>query len=321
MYLKKIFLSEIKNLLSPPRQNYNIFILNLFGFQIIRYVLSYLKYNIFTKADLKTEEGRQLNDNGYLLIKNFFDTQELDQIKVFCKNVESGEKYKIKHYGKKKVHSYDFCSVENLEINNNDIRSLVLKKLNQSVFIDDIFQILKIKKKPLKNLSYERIVVDNDFNDEGDQDSEFHSDRFYPCIKIFIYLNDNKIRNGAFEYISKSHKFSFERLKHEYLYSIFIGGKNILKKIINMAGYEVKNNRVTFQKEKIGKIFGNDSIIACEAPANSLVICNNKGFHKRGRLEGGTERMHLRLNLYDLQVSEFKNKLLLFAKEFKTKKL
>jgi len=321
MYLKKVLLSEIKNLLGPPRQNYNIFILNLFGLQIIRYVLFYLKYNIFTKADLKTEEGRQLNNNGYLLIKNFFNTQELDQIKVFCKNVENGEKYKIKHYGKKKVHSYDFCSVENLEVNNNDIRSLVLKKLNQSIFIDDIFQILKIKKRPLKNLSYERIVVDNDFNDEGDQDSEFHSDRFYPCIKIFIYLNDNKIRNGAFEYISKSHKFSLERLKHEYLYSVFIGGKNVLKKIINMAGYVVKNNRVTFKKEKIEKIFGNHSIIACEAPANSLVVCNNKGFHKRGRLEGGTERIHLRLNLYDLQISEFKNNLLLAAKKFKTKKL
>ena len=88
-----------------------------------------------------------------------------------------------------------------------------------------------------------------------------------------------------------------------------------------MAGYEVKNNRVTFKKEKIEKIFGNDSIIACEAPANSLVVCNNKGFHKRGRLEGGTERVHLRLNLYDLQISEFKNKLLLVAKKIKAKKL
>ena len=320
--IKKFVINEIKNLLGPPRQNYNFLILNLFGFQIIRYIFFYLKYNILTRTDLKSAEGRQLNKNGYLLIKNFFNTQELEQIKVFCDNVENEKKYRIKHYGKKKVHSYDFCTLENLEIDsNNDIKNLVFKKLNQSTFIDDIFQILKIKKKPLKNLSYERIVVDNDFNDEGDQDSEFHSDRFYPCIKIFIYLNDNKIRNGAFEYISKSHKFSFERLKHEYLYSIFIGGKNILKKIINMAGYQVKNNRVTFQKEKIGKIFGNDSIIACEAHANSLVICNNKGFHKRGRLEGGTERIHLRLNLYDLQVSEFKNKLLLVAKKFQTKKL
>ena len=88
-----------------------------------------------------------------------------------------------------------------------------------------------------------------------------------------------------------------------------------------MTGYEVKNSRVTFKKEKIEKIYGNQSIIACEAPANSLIICNNKGFHKRGRLEGGTERMHLRLNLYDLQMSEFKTRLLLVAKKFKQKKL
>jgi hypothetical protein len=59
------------------------------------------------------------------------------------------------------------------------------------------------------------------------------------------------------------------------------------------------------------------SIVACEAPKNSLVICNNKGFHKRGRLNSNTSRTHLRMNLYDLQISFIKNYFLIFFKNIK----
>ena len=86
-------------------------------------------------------------------------------------------------------------------------------------------------------------------------------------------------------------------------------------------GYKLNNERVTFDAKKIEKFFGENSIIACEASENSLVICNNKGFHKRGRLSSNTTRSHLRINLYDLQISKTKNRIMQFAKKLKNTNL
>ena len=105
-----------------------------------------------------------------------------------------------------------------------------------------------------------------------------------------------------------------DRLYHEYLHSIFVCGNSFFLNVMRKFGYEFKNERVTFKPEKIDKLFGKNSIISCEAPKNSLVICNNKGFHRRGRLMSNTTRLHLRINLYELQASKFKNSILKFLK-------
>jgi len=318
MLLKNFIINEAKAFLGPPRQNYKILFLNILGLQIVRYFLAYIKYEFFKKKDFKTSEGISLDHDGYAIVNNFLPKHDFENILNICTKIETENKFKVKHYGHKQVHSYDFFNNQN----NDDeeakyLKDLFIKKLNESSFMHDVAKIIKIKKMPIKNLSYEKIIAKHGFVDKGDIDAEFHSDRFYPCIKMFFYLNDNKIENGAFEYIKKSNNFSIHRLIHEYWYSIFISGNFFFLNLMKLFGYEIKNERVTFVAEKIDKIFGKDSIIACEAPKNSLVICNNKGFHKRGRLTSNTTRLHLRINLYDLQISKAKSSMFYFAKKFK----
>ena len=320
---KKIFISEIKSILGPPRQNYKTLLFNLLGLQVVRYLIALIKYELFKINNLKTSQAIGLNNDGYVLVKDFLSENEFELISNLCSKIEQEKKYQVKYYGETKVHSFDFFDENNFPKDEiHKIKTIFFENLLKQNFIDEIFNILKINKdKSFRNLSYEKVIAEENFIDKGDENSEFHADRFYPCVKIFFYLNDNSIQNGAFEYIAKSHKFSFERLKHEYFYSIFIGAKKIFKQFIEISGYEIKNNRVTFKKNKIVKDFGEHSIVACEAPKNTLIICNNKGFHKRGKLEGGRERAHLRLNLYDLQTSNLKYKLFKFAKKFKSSHL
>ena len=321
MNFRKLLIDEVKQLLGPPRQNFNILLLNLCGFQIIRYISSYAKYEIFKKKKIKNSlEESNLKKNGFLIINNFLDKSELIQILNFCNNIEKKKVYKIKYYGEKKVHSFDFFDESNIyEIDINKFKNIFLNKLKNSNFINEIFDILKLNKKEFKNLSYEKIIAGKNFIDIGDQDSEFHADRYYPCFKIFFYLNDNKSENGAFEYISGSHKFTLKRFLHEYLYSVFTSGIFFFKNYLSFFGYKFANSRVTFEKKKLIELFGKNSNKVCEAPINTLVICNNKGFHKRGSFKPNTSRAHLRLNLYDLQISNMKFKLLNFIKKFKGK--
>ena len=316
MIIKNYFINEVKNILGPARQNYKILLLNILGFQVFRYFFAYLKYIFFNKNYFNNSDVILLKKNGYTIINNFFDKADFEKILKICKKIENETKFKIKHYGEKKVHSYDFFD----EIYDQDLiflRNYFIETLNKKNFMDDICEILNIKKQSIQNLSYEKIIVGDNFFDKGDSDSEFHADRFYPCIKMFLYLDDNKIDNGAFEYINKSHQFTLSRLKHEYLYSIFICAKSFFLRIMKFFGYVLKNDRVTFETTTIEKNFGINSIIACEAPANSLIICNNMGFHRRGKLNPNTSRSHLRLNLYDMQISKTKSFLLKFAKKFK----
>jgi hypothetical protein len=318
MFFKNFLFQEAKAFLGPPRQNYKILFLNLMGFQILRYFLSYLKYELFKIENFKSSEVINLNQNGYTIINNFLPKDDLENILKLCEKIEVENKFKIKNYGMKKVHSYDFFGVhDDKDYEISKVKNIILQRINQSSFMNDIFKLLKIKNAAIQSLSYEKIIAEEGFVDKGDIDAEFHADRFYPCIKIFFYLNDNKIENGAFEYISKSHKFSIHRMIHEYWHSIFISHKNFFPNFMKKLGYKLNNERVTFDEKKINKIFGENSVIACEAPKNSLVICNNKGFHKRGRLSSNTTRSHLRINLYDLQISKTKNLILQFAKNFK----
>ena len=53
-----------------------------------------------------------------------------------------------------------------------------------------------------------------------DGQHHLHYDVTYGSFKCILYLEDTNFKNGAFEYLIKSHKFSFKRLFIEYLNSI-----------------------------------------------------------------------------------------------------
>jgi hypothetical protein len=316
--IKNFIINQAKCLLGPPRQNYEVFFLNLLGFQIFRYLIAYFKYK--KKAKKNSNILNNLEKNGYVIIKNFFPNEKFKNILEIAQKIENYNLFTIKKYGNKKVHSFDFFYDDCKKFPDLEKSILNLKdEFNKIDFLNEVFNLLKIKKEKISNLSYEKIVTQSNFIDEGDNDSEYHADRFYPCIKIFLYLDDNKLENGAFEYVKGSHRFSLSRLVHEYVYSILICGKKLFKNIMPYFGYQLINNRVTFTNEKIIKLYGSDSLVKCEAPINSLIICNNKGFHKRGRFQANKCRTHLRLNLYDQQISSIKRKIFIYAKKLKKK--
>lgn len=311
--LKKEILNEIKAILGPPRQNYKILILNLFGLQIIRYILSYVKYNFLSKTKkFQNNFINDLNENGYVIIKNFFSKKDFQEITDICNSIEEHKLYTEKKYGDKKVLSYDFFLYNDNKFKNSKIIDL----FRRISFFNEILELIKVNNQSrIKNISFEKIVTPDDFIDMGDIDAEWHADRFYPCIKIFYYLNDNSIENGAFQYLDKSHKFSIKRLIHEYIYSILICYPKLFSKICHIFGYKYKNNRFTFTDKKLDELYGKKSVVHAEASKNSLIIVNNKGFHKRGIFKSNKIRSHLRINLYDLQISKLKSNILDFAKK------
>ena len=92
-----------------------------------------------------------------------------------------------------------------------------------------------------------------------------HADVPYPSMKVFFYLNDVDARNGAFSFAVGSHRLTFRRLKLEY-------------KLSTLSKRGRPDGTIS---EVEATALGLLGAPVC-GRANTLIIFNAMGFHKRG---------------------------------------
>lgn len=109
-----------------------------------------------------------------------------------------------------------------------------------------------------------------------------HVDVQYPTMKAVLYITDTDARNGAFEYAPGSHRMTWARFKEEQRHTVRAAaakrrGENHLARL----GLEA---------------FPGEPIRPIEAPANSLVVFNAMGLHRRGDFQDDRVRETLFIN-------------------------
>lgn len=150
-------------------------------------------------------------------------------------------------------------------------------------FGDSLVRRIVDKTRPLIEL--ERIAIGE--KDIEDHNKCWHADRFVPCYKMFLFLNDHSVDNGTYEYSEGSHRRSLARYVFEYYFSVrftvsqWFGGR--------LAKYPPFWSKVMAQWLYRRKVM--------EAKANTLVISNNMGFHRRGVLKPHMIREQINFNL------------------------
>jgi hypothetical protein len=104
-----------------------------------------------------------------------------------------------------------------------------------------------------------------------DKADNLHFDVSYPTIKCFLYLNDVDRTNAVFSYARKSHVMTLKRLVMEYRMSV------------KFWEWDAETRaRVT---PEVGQAFLDDaglSVEPIEGKANTLIIVNTMGLHRRG---------------------------------------
>lgn len=309
MLLKNILVDELKKFFEPPRYLFKIFFLNLLGLQIFRYTIfnSILTINKFFFKKKKLNEKmylayQELEKNGIAIINDFFDIENLDKINILIKNHEEKNIFNKDLLGNKKViHG----KLDKKFIINNRYEKLSLEdNIKKTGLIDLISNVLSKNINEVPEIIYQKVYSNNDFKDENDINSEFHPDRFYNCIKVFLYLNENKPENGSYEYIKGSHVGNLKRIIFEYFFSIFSSIK-CSDRLLNKFGFQFINKRITLTKKLIEKNF-NNSLIKCDGLKNTLIISNNKGLHRRGKFLPNQTRIQLRMNFYEFQTPFYK---------------
>ena len=238
------------------------------------------KSQIFDVKKTKSKNLKELNSNGYTIIKNCLDLKTVDNIKnEFDKNIynlknivypRNVEKSKIIN-GKVLV---DRISKKEFNLGENYFRNISDKvqfkdPLQNSNFINDIIFNEKIISTAynyfgqMPHLTYFKIEK-NYKNDLKNFDTQlFHFDEnAFKLLKVFIYLDDVlEIGHGPFTYVKKSHK-------------------NIEKFWNKKVSPSVTGRAARWDDKKIIKTFGKESMTPIFAKKGDVILANTIAFHK-----------------------------------------
>ena len=224
----------------------------------------------FINNNKSNELVNELNKNGYVVIKNFFDKDKIDNLyEYFYKQLNTNEEDFFAYLKKEKI------SLNKLKEQNINYREKVnyaiygsTKSENDSYLFDIItkFELFdKYNTKLLKNILSEylnylpkitsgnlRISFSNSVPASDTQ--LFHRDASgYKFLKCFVYLHDVNLEHGPLTYIRSSHKDEFKfkddlKLRHD--------------------------------DNEIEKRYDKDSVKYLTAKKADLIIADTSGFHK-----------------------------------------
>jgi hypothetical protein len=142
----------------------------------------------------------------------------------------------------------------------------------------------------LPEVVVQSLTLPRDRRDDRDRECVLHADRHYPTVKVFLYLNENVVENGAFVFSPGSHRMTRTRLRHEYEMSVrealWRRGRkgdipsSLVERNRNAPGPEIRS--AFPERSMTGR-------------KNTLVIVNVGGLHRRGVMQPGTNRRAIRM--------------------------
>jgi len=116
-----------------------------------------------------------------------------------------------------------------------------------------------------------------------DPQTNLHADTFHPTMKAWFFLEDVKEDEGAFCYVSGSHKLTPERLAWEKARSI--SAPEGLDRLSARGSFRVTADELKMMGYSKPQCFG--------VKANTLIIADTFGFHARGHAIRATQRLEI----------------------------
>jgi hypothetical protein len=125
--------------------------------------------------------------------------------------------------------------------------------------------------------------IRNGFRDGGhDPQKDLHSDTFHPTMKAWLFLSDADARNGPFTYVPGSHRLTAARLAWERAQSLRGGRDN---------RYSARGSLRIAEAEL--PLLALPPPVALSVKANTLVVANTNGFHRRGDAPPNSSRLEI----------------------------
>ncbi len=112
-----------------------------------------------------------------------------------------------------------------------------------------------------------------------------HADTHYPTVKVFYCLNDIDEENAAFTYVPGSHRLTPERRAYE------------IQRSVEMTR---RKDGTDFDAAPFAEAWGLKETQMC-GKANTCIIANTQGFHRRGTFHSTKPRQYAHLDFRYLE--------------------
>jgi Phytanoyl-CoA dioxygenase (PhyH) len=253
--------------------------LNGWGLQVMRMKLAQKKYERkhVTIPPQYENDIKYFQENGILQLNDFLPLDEFNKLKEEVLAIKSSEPWQEtgKEFGPNMLYMFDLYTL-------SPQKYPLLYKFFSNQKLNDIFSIVEKRKIDIANkeiIAGFQYLVQGPDNGKHDPETDLHADTFFNTHKAWLYLDDVALANGPFTFVPKSHNIYLEgRLEKEKNYSLDItskGSRRVEKKELDELGLEEK-------------------IYTCKA--NTLVIANTLGYHRRLRGLDGHDRLTIALS-------------------------
>tara|TARA_A100001234_G_C12632796_1_gene388953 strand:+ start:263 stop:1156 length:894 start_codon:yes stop_codon:yes gene_type:complete len=251
---------------------------NKIGIPVIRTILSNLLIMIrrFKNCKPETSYEKKLIKDGIVVIPNFLPENEFNQLKkefnkIILQNNNINDGSKIRSVINKENY-VNFKAIENFAKNKQLIRLI------------SVGEGRKVFKK------IEKLILEKSFFGDSKKDTDvnlkFHADVHFHSHKVLYYMDDVVNENGPFNYCVGSHKNNFNRLWFEL--------KRGQLKDSHIENWRLDNHHGDeFFGNYYNKLMKNKYEVT--GKANTLIIANVHGFHRRGDAIEGSNRSLIRI--------------------------
>ncbi|MDP5138701.1 phytanoyl-CoA dioxygenase family protein [Rheinheimera baltica] len=187
-------------------------------------------------------------------------------------------------FGKKQFFDGGFDRFDGTTLNrfyDIDSRTPILNAFKQNSQLLRLLSCLTGMNMNLKQLQLYKVVHGAELGNPDIQ-KDWHRDTFQPAVKMWYFTDEVTDDNGPFEYLPGTQRMSNVRQRWEYQQSVAAaakkaGGSFRIGQSDACDMYNTKPERFT-------------------VPANTLVLADIRGFHRRGTGRPGAERISLYAN-------------------------
>ena len=241
-------------------------LLNLLGFQLLRYLYFNLRYRLRSHAQIEGLPGGYLHDitaNGYTVWPRALSSADIATLLQFFD----------RHEARRMHHFADFSELLIADsrgtVSQSEDDRGIYEFIRKVTRWDEVGRSLTGRSlliSPYVAILHYKSSASMPLQQDG-QDTP-HSDVFYPSFKAFFYLNDVDPAGGPLTFYKGSHVFGLRRALQEYVDSVryFAGAKNDIKPI---SGLEFAER-------------GGHPKSLLTGPAGTAILFNVQGVHRRG---------------------------------------
>ena len=284
-------IGTMRRLIEPARYYTGPVWLNRAGLQVARMSLNHLAHSIRPRhvPEAVATDVEIMDRDGLAAIENFLSQEDFQRVLAHCRARAAAGGFRLEP-------NMDGLGVDAthgpIATDTAEGRWVVDRIAGDERLLAIVGAVVRrsISRRP--QVIYQRLEVPPGSIHRQDPEAVLHADRHFTNVKAYLCLNDNRVENGAYVWAPGSHKFSAARLRHEYEYSI--RETLFFKKGLGAIPPELVEHERNAIAPQAARAMGIKEV-SIETPANTLVISNNRGFHKRGTIQPGQVREQIRL--------------------------